>query len=401
MLPPDRILEDHRGHRDAFGVCVYLVSKDTTTHERDSTLAFSKVRVRPLKFGKAITDAQMSICRLELLAASILIRAVRYVRKSLMDGEALRVRYFSDSQVTLHRIHADFRRYQIFTANRIKHIQEFSSPDDWYYVATKLNPADAASRGCLLTELYENDLWSRGPAFIRDETHDYDEQKVQNIVLSRELQHIESQETKKVVSPFLDGNFHHTLMCVEPESVESPTVQLITHNTEAVGAPTTATNHQPSNQVKFITDIAFFLDEEHGLLNRHKAFLVDEDDGLLSNIHSWRRLLNILSRVLRVVRHLTRRVEAFRERKQREALGLPVQNLPKKPARNLGFLKLVAEGRRPIPAAELATTELFVFRIAQALSWPEEVKKLAGGEPLLDESQQAKLAKKKARTGGH
>jgi len=39
------------------------------------------------------------------------------------------------------------KRFPTFVANRIAKIEEGSKPDEWRYVASKLNPAHCASRG--------------------------------------------------------------------------------------------------------------------------------------------------------------------------------------------------------------------------------------------------------------
>lgn len=36
----------------------------------------------------------------------------------------------------------------------------------WYYVTSTENPADIISRGCLLSELKESNLWFSGPVFL-------------------------------------------------------------------------------------------------------------------------------------------------------------------------------------------------------------------------------------------
>ena len=44
------------------------------------------------------------------------------------------------------------RQFKPFVANRIREIQEKTSPQQWRYVSTKENPADAMSRGLTAEE---------------------------------------------------------------------------------------------------------------------------------------------------------------------------------------------------------------------------------------------------------
>jgi hypothetical protein len=53
----------------------------------------------------------------------------------------------------------------MFVSNRVREIQ---SQEDtvFYYVNTKDNPADIASRGCPLSKLKDNTLWWKGPTWM-------------------------------------------------------------------------------------------------------------------------------------------------------------------------------------------------------------------------------------------
>lgn len=57
-------------------------------------------------------------------------------------------------------------RYQTFVANRVSAIREQSSPCQWKYVETKLNPADDASRGMTIEAIVDSNRWTKGPFFL-------------------------------------------------------------------------------------------------------------------------------------------------------------------------------------------------------------------------------------------
>lgn len=54
---------------------------------------------------------------------------------------------WSDSTTVLTWIRSETCRCKIFVANRIAEILDFSSPEDWRYVPSSLNPADDITRG--------------------------------------------------------------------------------------------------------------------------------------------------------------------------------------------------------------------------------------------------------------
>ena len=62
------------------------------------------------------------------------------------------------------------KRLQTFVANRIATINKASSPDQWRYVSTPLNPADDASRGVSEDSLY---LWTHGIEFLIQPTNEW------------------------------------------------------------------------------------------------------------------------------------------------------------------------------------------------------------------------------------
>lgn len=56
-------------------------------------------------------------------------------------------------------------------ANRVAHIQELIPSSSWKYVPTDLDPADCASGGFTPLELFEHELWWKGPEFFTHPFH--------------------------------------------------------------------------------------------------------------------------------------------------------------------------------------------------------------------------------------
>lgn len=73
--------------------------------------------------------------------------------------------FWTYSKAIIGCIANESRRFHIFAANLVKQIQDNSSPQQWRYVATKVNPADHASRVLPLHELLRS-RWITGPSFL-------------------------------------------------------------------------------------------------------------------------------------------------------------------------------------------------------------------------------------------
>ena len=144
-----------------YGQCSYLRLKDVS-HNIHCSLVCGKSRVMPLK--------PVTTPRLELQAAVTAVKISQQLHRELDFNDAQEF-FWSDSKVALGYIANDSRRFHIFVANRVHLIQEATSPEQWRYVDTKLNPANVASWG-LSTREFLNSRWVCGPEFLwKDESH--------------------------------------------------------------------------------------------------------------------------------------------------------------------------------------------------------------------------------------
>ncbi|XP_076652424.1 uncharacterized protein LOC143358834 [Halictus rubicundus] len=141
--------------QSALGAVIYL-RVITDLNDARVTLVTAKTRVAPLK--------KVTVPRLELSAALLLVRQISITRKTL-DLDKIPIHLWTDSTVALAYIRGDARRWGDYVRNRVTEIQELSNCQ-WHHISGKDNPADCVSRGLSPTELKEHTLWWNGPAWL-------------------------------------------------------------------------------------------------------------------------------------------------------------------------------------------------------------------------------------------
>ena len=80
-----------------------------------------------------------------------------------------RVYHLTDSTSVLKCILNESKRFHTFESNRLASIHSESSPREWRYVNSDVNPADDGSKGMKLKALMTNDRWISGPQFLLKE----------------------------------------------------------------------------------------------------------------------------------------------------------------------------------------------------------------------------------------
>ena len=136
---------------------IYLTVTSPSTVHKVSTLVCSKTKVAPLK--------KLTIPRLELTAALMLAKLMKYVQETLQLNIAT-IHLWTDSQVTLTWIKSHASRWKDYVRNRVSQIQELTQEAHWRHVPGSSDPADCASRGLTTAQLEHHHLWWTGPSWI-------------------------------------------------------------------------------------------------------------------------------------------------------------------------------------------------------------------------------------------
>jgi hypothetical protein len=120
----------------------------------DQNLLVAKSRVAP---------KDLTIPRLELVAAHTLAKLMANVTASLTKVPITKVHYWSDSTTALHWLRHK-GTWSVFVRNRVNKIQELTKNSQWQHVPTQLNPSDLGTRGISPTKI--GDLWLKGPQYL-------------------------------------------------------------------------------------------------------------------------------------------------------------------------------------------------------------------------------------------
>ncbi|VDI23125.1 Hypothetical predicted protein [Mytilus galloprovincialis] len=108
-------------------------------HDGSSHLGFvlEKTKLAPISGN--------TIPRLELFAAVMAVDIAEFVTDNL-DRKIDTVKFYSDSRVVLGYVTNQTRRFYTYVVNRVQRIRKSSSPEQWNFVQTQLNPADQGTR---------------------------------------------------------------------------------------------------------------------------------------------------------------------------------------------------------------------------------------------------------------
>ena len=145
----------------AYGTVSYLRTINSGSNSDDSvqsSFLMAKSRLAPLK--------TQSVPRLELAAATLSVKSDKMLRTEL-EIPIQSSSFWTDSTTVIKYIVNETRKFHTYVANRVAYIRSSSSPDQWNYVETKTNPADACTRGMSIDAFLSYENWKTGPEFLK------------------------------------------------------------------------------------------------------------------------------------------------------------------------------------------------------------------------------------------
>ena len=170
----------------AYGAVIFLRWKLEDESYKCTPITI-KPFVAPLK--------KKSIPRLELLGCLALTRMYKTCTKALDFAKISECRktFWVDSSTVLSWIKTPPKEFRPFVSARVAEIQETVNVDDFQYIRSKSNPADALTRGIKPEHLKS---WLEGPAFLRQPESEWP-----NFEDTLESKKKDAAETKKEKKP--------------------------------------------------------------------------------------------------------------------------------------------------------------------------------------------------------
>ena len=144
--------------QDVFSAVAFLRGKVATTtgYTTELVFVFGKARVASMK--------ALTIPKLEL-QASLLAARLRKENENALTVRVDNIFMWTDSTTVLQWLHS-LEKQPVFVTNRVAEILELTTADEWNYVKSSENPADAGTRGVSANSLRDSP-WLKGPSFLR------------------------------------------------------------------------------------------------------------------------------------------------------------------------------------------------------------------------------------------
>ena len=169
---------------------------------------YNGVHVLKFLFDKrkvCLSNNKLTIPKLELLAAFMSIRVASSMLKEVPLNFLL-TGYWTDSMAVLQLIRNTARCFDVFVANRLSMIHEFSAPASWKFCPTELNSAGIGTRFASPKKFEQFKSWFDGPGLLLTPECNWSEQPSNNInydanIASLNIPKVENSEL--LIDPFM------------------------------------------------------------------------------------------------------------------------------------------------------------------------------------------------------
>ncbi|XP_043208348.1 uncharacterized protein LOC122373955 isoform X1 [Amphibalanus amphitrite] len=141
----------------AYGACAY-VQWELSTGKYEARLIAAKHRIAPAR--------QLTIPRLELCAAVLGCRLRETIERE-MEYSFKSIFHLVDSAIVRAQVQKESYGFGTFVATKIAEIQNKSDPGEWWWIATRDNPADLVTRPTSPNQIGPKSIWQQGPDFLQ------------------------------------------------------------------------------------------------------------------------------------------------------------------------------------------------------------------------------------------
>ena len=134
-----------------------------------------------------VSPLKKSTLRLELMGCLALSRLYQPCREGLEFAEISSCKkvFWVDSQVVLSWLKTSPRKFKPFVSVRVAEIQETTDPQEFSYIKSEHNPADALTKGILPEQL---EKWSQGPQLLRKPQEEWPKFEENALKINEEFQ---------------------------------------------------------------------------------------------------------------------------------------------------------------------------------------------------------------------
>ena len=176
-----------------------------TCTDASQTLAVAATYLRVIKPGgetvcglltaKSKLITKLTIPRAELKACVMGVCLAEIVKRALKDDISSSI-FVTDSAVALTWINTDQRPLQVGVRNAVIQIRRFSKVEDWFHVASDLNPADIGTRGKSVDEIKSGSPWQRGYPWMCEAAEKMPIKKLNDVEISSDEKVAVTQEVR-------------------------------------------------------------------------------------------------------------------------------------------------------------------------------------------------------------